>query len=146
MASVFIKDKNTFRLDFYLKSLGEYNFRFVNADEWRKMTDEERKGFEHCWVEFKPLTWGLHNQLREKSMFDNPETGMKDWSQSTYMREKMRLVIVDWSFVEEDEDGNKIKVKVNDESLNSLHPGIAEVIMDTYSEHTELTEDKKKEL
>jgi len=144
--SVFIKDKNTFRLDFWIKHLGDFNFKFVNKEQWCKMTDEEREGFEHCWIEFKPLTWRLHNELRERAIYDNPETGLKDWSQPTYVQEKMKEVVKDWSFTETDEDGNKIKVKVSDAALASLHPGIAEVIMDTYEAHTELTDDKKKGL
>jgi len=62
------------------------------------------------------------------------------------VQEKMKEVVKDWSFTETDEDGNKIKVKVSDAALASLHPGIAEVIMDTYEAHTELTDDKKKGL
>jgi hypothetical protein len=144
--SVFIRDKNTFRLDFWIKHLGDYNFRFVNKQTWEKMTDEERVEFQHCWVSFKPLNWRMHNELRDRAIYDNLETGQKDWSQPTYAQEKLKAVIIDWSFTEEDEDGNELKVPVSDQSLSSLHPGIAEIIMDTYEEHTELTDDKKKEL
>jgi len=141
--SIFIKD-HTFKLDFWIKSLGDFNYKFVNEKQWRKMTDDQRVDFDHCWVLFRPLTWRLHNELREKAIYDNPQTGMKDWSQPTFAQEKMKAVVADWSFTEEDEDGNMIKVKVCDQALEAMHPGIAEVIMDTYEDKTEITDDKKK--
>jgi hypothetical protein len=53
-------------------------------------------------------------------------------------------VLVDWDFVEEDDDGEKVRVPVSREAIECLHPALGDHLVMVYDKKTELTEQEEK--
>ena len=141
--SMFVSQDDTVEYSFYCKMQG-YRITILDIEDWEKLDEEKQQAYEKHKVVFKPLTWGAQTECRSAGIYENPETGFREWDGERYVLEKLCRVVVDWDFVDEDKDGEKVKVPVSREAIRHLHPAFGDHLVRVYDKKTELTEQEEK--
>jgi len=139
---MFINDSERIRLLFWCRFSG-YRVKIISEEAYKKLAEAKREGLKRYEVVFRPMTWGMQSSARRAAAFDNPETGTKDFDTGGYLAEKLAQGIVEWNLTHM-ERGKEIVAPITRETLDQLHPKIAEHLIGFYEEQTELTEEELK--
>lgn len=136
--SVFVRSDQFSDLVFFVKS-SENGIRIRDQKFFQDLTASEKVGFEECHVFLKPLSWGKSCELQSQAMGHDPMTNQRIFDSDQYVRKKLLAVIGKWSFVDGD-----AQVPINEMSVDSLHPAVADFILREYSRRFELSEQDRK--
>lgn len=141
--SVFVHKGKTSDVKFFVKSTDE-RIWLKTAEELKGLAASEKEGFEEYHVALQPLSWGEACSLQSRSMTSDPMTAQRVFDTDNYVRMKLHSVIADWSFTDTDKDGNEKKVEVSSDSIDMLHPAVADFILKEYRKRFELSEEDRK--
>jgi len=143
MSDAFVRDDQISDVMFYIKAKKD-NVRLIKPEQFSSLIASERSDCEECHVFLKPLTWGKSSQIQSSAHTINPMTNQPMFDQEMYVRMKLRAVISGWSFTTKNIKGEDTPVKVTEESIDALHPIVAEFILKSYNERFELSEEARK--
>lgn len=139
---MFIKDSERTTLLFWCRFDG-YKVRVFSQEAHDRLSEEKRKDLKRYEIVFRPTTWGMQSAARRAAVFDNPETGTKDFDSGAYLAEKLVRGIVEWNLTRV-EAGKEVPAPISREMVDKLHPKIAEYIINNYEAQNELTEAELK--
>ena len=135
---VFVRDDQFSDVLFFVKS-SETGIRLKDQKAYQELVASEKVGFEECHVFLKPLSWGKSCELQSQAMGHDAMTNQRIFDADQYVRRKLLAVIGKWSFTEGDGP-----VPINDMSVDSLHPAVADFILKEYAKRFELSEADRK--
>jgi hypothetical protein len=141
---MFIKENSTVDIILFYKKVGMHYLAFNEMKfKQEELTDEEKEQFKKLTVKMKQLTWGLYNDLQENSV-DIDQQGNNQFNYRKYKELRLIKLIKSWDAKTKDSEGNEIPVKVNEKTIKSLAPEIAESILNAYDEMMFLSEEEEK--
>ena len=143
MGGVFVKDSDLVTIDFYFQA-GKTRTRVITEKEYNNLPACDQNEYQSCQVQVKPLTWGKTTDLQRRAKIMNMELGQKVFDTDIYITEKLKAIIMAWSFTEEGEDGKEVPVPLSSENIDRLNPMIADFILEQYRERCELNEEEEK--
>jgi hypothetical protein len=141
---MFIRESERTTLLFWCRFDG-YKVKVFSEEAYKRLPEAKREGLKRYEIVFRPTTWGMQNAARRAAIFDNPETGMKDFDSGAYLAEKLVRGIVEWDLTRV-EGGKDVPAPITREMVDKLHPKIAEYIINYYEAQNELTEAELKKL
>ena len=106
--------------------------------------DKDKLKYKKLTVTMRAMTWGLYNELQEHSSVYDINAGRNIFNFKKYKEEKLRKLIVKWDATKPDKDGKLIPVPVEEKTVLSLAPSIAETIISQYDDVSILDEDDEK--
>ena len=139
---MFIKESERITLIFWCRFEG-YRVRVFTDAAYNGLPEPRREGLKRYEIVFRPMTWGMQSAARRAATFDNLETGMRDFDSGVYMSEKLVQGVVEWSLTRT-EAGQSVPAPITRDTLDQLHPKIAEYIINFYDAQSELTEEQLK--
>jgi hypothetical protein len=141
---MFIKQNSTVELVLFYKRMGMHYIAYSDADfKNEELTDEERGIYKKLTIQMKQLTWGLYNELQEGSSKEDDE-GNNKFCFRKYKELRLTRLISSWDATALNDKDEVVPVKINDETIKSLAPEIAETILNAYDELMFLTEEEEK--
>lgn len=143
---MFIEDNDTTQIVIHYKKTGKTYVAYGDQDFKEAITDEKEKDkFKKLTVNMKIITWGTYNDLQETSSVYDQNLGRNVFNFKKYKEEKLRRLISSWDATRIDKDGKTVPVPVNEKSIMSLAPSIAEALISQYDDVSILDdEDEKK--
>lgn len=132
---MFVNDKDLVEVVLYYKKNDKNNTLKVS----RKMDDipeDQKKLYVKVIFQMRLTNWKLYNDLQREALIDKGtgEGEQIDWIK--YKETRLLKTLVSWDV--KDKDGNKIPV--NQETIFSLHPIMAEMLLNEYDRRTVLDE------
>ena len=141
---MFIKENSTVDIVLFYKKIGMHYVAFSEPNfKNEDFTEEERKEFKKLTVKMRQLTWGLYNNLQEGSV-DVDHEGNNVFNYRKYKELRLTKMISGWDAKTLDSEGKEVPVKVNERTIKSLAPEIAESILTAYDERMFMSEEEEK--
>ncbi len=134
---MFIKENELVEINVYCKKIRS-RYSAITEQEYKALSDEEKKKYEVLTVKMQELTWGLFNQLQDSAMVANQD-GDSKFNYRIYKENRLKKLIKEWSA----KDQNGKSIPVNDNMINHLAPSIAETILKAYDDISYLGEDEE---
>ena len=126
---------------YYKKSKSGNSVRIVTDEsKLKEMKADEGKGFTRASFKLRPMTWRTYNDLLRESKTTNPLTMSEETDWATYREKKLVRLLAEWEA--KDKDGNPIPI--TEERIMSLHPLVAENILNEYDKKVYLDEEEQK--
>ena len=141
--SVFVKDDQVSDVKFFVRSDVE-SLSLKDPTEMGKVLASDRKNYEECHVYLKPLKWGKSCDLQSNAMSINPMTNQRFFDADKYIRIKLQAVIVAWSFTTKNPAGQDVPIEVKEDSIDNLHPAVADYLLKQYSKRFEMSDTDRK--
>lgn len=105
-----------------------------------KIKDDEQKLFTKSTFKMRPMTWKFYNDLLRESKVNNIMTQSEDTDWATYREKKLVKLLAEWDA--KDKDGNP--VPLTHDKIMSLHPLVAENVLNEYDRKVYMDEDEQK--
>ena len=135
---MFVKDDDVVEIKIYYRKK-KYQYESLTEKEYEEFKDEEKKKkYEVLTLKLRSLSWQLYNQLQEDAIDYDGDN--RRWNIKKYKENKLKKTIKEWSA--KNDKGEP--VPVNERSIFSLAPPIAESILRAYDEITILGEEEEK--
>jgi hypothetical protein len=129
---MFIDANDYIDITVYYKKTGAHYVAYNQKDFEKKVaTDEAKKKFSSVAVKMRTLTWGLYNNINEAAVIKTNNSD-RDWNYRLYKENKLKSVIMGWDAKRKNEKGELVPVPVNNETITSMAPEIAEIILSEY--------------
>jgi hypothetical protein len=139
-------DNNYINITIFYKKTGMNYIAFLQKDFNKKVPNElSRKKFLSVTIKLKPLTWGIYNDINNPAILKS-EDGDRGYDYKSYKEHKLKTIIVDWDVKKKNNKGELEKVTITDESILSIAPEIAELILKEYDEVTMISEEEEKKI
>lgn len=123
---------------FWKKSKNKY-IVFTEGEILKKnLPEAEMKKYNILSLKMLELSWGLYNQLQEDAM--DVEGDNRRWNIKKFKENKLKRIIKEWDAKTDKGD----TIPVNEKTILSLTPAIAETILRAYDEVTFLSEEDEK--
>lgn len=135
---MFIEPKKTIDIVLYHKRSKSGNAIRVEADI-TKIKEADLPSFTKTTFKMRPLTWRIYNDLLRESKTTNPMTRIDETDWATYREKKLIKLLAEWDAKDGDKD-----IPINEEKIMSLHPLIAENILNEYDRKVYLDEEEQK--
>ena len=139
---MFIDPEELIEVKVYYKKIGRHFIAY--SDEEFSALDEEvdKEVFKELSVSMRQLTWGIYNELQEAAMKPD-QLGNRAWNYKFFKENKLLRLIVKWNATQI--EGEKvIPVPINQKSISTLSPDIAEAILSTYDKIALVDDDDAK--
>lgn len=136
---MFIEKDRLIEIVIYYKRSKSGNSVKVETD-LSKVPEIERKSFTKALFKMSSMTWKVYNELLRESKTTNPMTMAEETDWATYREKKLCKLLVEWDAA--DKDGNPIPV--SEDMVMSLHPLIAENVINEYDKKVYLDEEEQK--
>ena len=137
---------NYINIIIFYKKMGMNYIAFLKRDFYKKVPNElNRKKFLSVEIKLKPLTWGIYNDINDPTILKS-EDGGKEYDYKVYKEHKLKIIIADWDIKKKNNKGELEKVPVTEESILSIAPEIAELILKEYDEVTMISEEEEKKI
>jgi hypothetical protein len=137
---MFIKDDEVINIKVYYKKIAHKYLAYTDKEfEALKLKPEEAAKYDATNVSMKLLSWGLYNDLQENAM--TPD-GNGDQKFNFKMFKEGRLLKLTKTWDAKDKEGRPIPI--NEKSILSLSPQVAEAILRAYDEVSYLQDDEEK--
>jgi len=105
-----------------------------------KIKEEDQKSFTKSVFKMKPMTWKIYNDLLRESKVSNIITQSDDTDWATYREKKLVKLLAEWDA--KDKDGNPVPLR--EERIMSLHPLVAENVLNEYDRKVYMDSDDQK--
>jgi hypothetical protein len=136
---MFIETPQVIEVTIYYRKSKSGNAVRVETD-LSKIKEEDKKSFIPALFKLRPMTWKVYNELLRESKVTNPMTLADETDWTTYREKKLVKLLVSWDAT--DADGKVIPV--TQDRIMSLHPLIAENILNEYDKKVYLDEEEQK--
>lgn len=142
---MFIEENEPIQVMVYYKKVGKGYIAYTEqAFKQAKFDPILKSKYKTVTIWMKPLTWGLYNDLQEKSMAFDEESGKRKFNYKLYKENKLFTLILKWDAKRLNEKGETVEIPVNEKNVMSLSPDIAEAILEGYDSVSLLSEDDEK--
>jgi hypothetical protein len=139
---MFVQENSTVDVVIYYKKLKyRYDVYSEAAFKKEKFSDEEKEKFKKITIKMKQLSWGLYNELQEGAV-DVDDEGTRNFNYKRYKESRLLRLISSWDATTLI-DGEDVVVRVNEKSVKSLAPEIAESILTSYDDLAFLSEEEE---
>lgn len=136
---MFVSNNDVIEIKVYWKKIKSKYVALTERDMAEKKMDEEaKKKYSVFTIKMLELSWGLYNQLQEDAL--DVEGENKRWNIKKFKENKLKRTIKEWDAKTEKGD----PIPVNEKTILSLSPSIAETIIKAYDEVIFLNEDDEK--
>lgn len=136
---MFVEQKQMIEVVIYYKLSKSGNSIKVEANP-SKISEEDQKLFTKSTFKMRPMTWKIYNELLRESKVTNILTQTEDTDWATYREKKLVKLLAEWDA--KDKDGNEIPIK--EDKIMSLHPLIAENVLNEYDRKVYMDEEEQK--
>jgi len=136
---MFIDDQESVDVMVYYKKVGhDYEAYTVKELKGMKLQDEDCKSYDVVHIKTVVLTWGLYNELQEASLVIN-DSGDRLFNYKLYKENRLKKMIRGWDA--KDKEGKP--VPVNERTILSLSPIVAEAILRALDELSFVSEEEE---
>jgi len=136
---MFIDDKELINIVIHYKKMGHdyeaYTSREFNA---LKLKEDEKKAYDIVNIKAAVLSWGLYNELQESAL-SSREDGERQFNYKLYKENRIKRMVREWDA----KDKNGKLVPINDQTLLSLSPIVAEAIVRALDELSYVSEEEE---
>ena len=140
----FVKKGRSVDVKFFVKKKID-KMGVINPEKFEILPAFEKEKYEECHVFLRPLNWGEACDLQRGANVVDASLNQRVFDPDTYIQNKLLLIILDWEFTQEGEDEDEIeKIPVTLESINLLHPMVADFLLKEYTNRFELSEEERK--
>lgn len=142
---MFIEENKPIEVKVYYRKVGKGYIAYTDSAFKESKIDQELKSkYKSVCVFMKPLTWGLYNDLQDKSFINDEDGGKRKFNYRLYKENKLKTLIIKWDAQTVNDKGETIPVPVNEKNIMSLSPDIAEAILEGYDSESLMTEEEEK--
>ena len=99
--------------------------------------EDAKKTFTKVTMKMRPMNWKIYNDLQRESMVDKGTGDGEHIDWVKYKEIKLLKLLAEWDA--KDKDSNKIQI--NQETINSLHPLMAEFALSEYDKKSILSDE-----
>ena len=136
---MFIDEKKYIEIEIYYRPTKSGNSLKVEVDS-SKISEEEKGQYTKVVFKMKQMTWKQYNSLLKSAKTVNSLTMAEDTDWATYREKKLLNLLAEWDA--KDKDGSAIPL--SDKKILSLHPMIAETLLNEYDKKVYLDEEEQK--
>ena len=136
---MFISNSDLIDIKIYWKKIKNKYIALTESEMAKKELDEvDKKKYSVLNLKMIELSWGLYNQLQEDAL--DVDGDSKRWNIKKFKENKLKKTIKEWDAKTDKGDA----IPINEKTILSLTPTIAETIIKAYDEVTFLNEDDEK--
>lgn len=136
---MFISNNDIIELKVYWKKIKNKYIALTDGEMGKKGLDEdESKKYSILNLKVIQLSWGVHNQLQEDAI--DVEGDNRRWNIKKFKENKLKKIIKEWDAKTDKGDA----IPINEKTILSLAPSVAETILRAYDEVTFLSEEDEK--
>jgi hypothetical protein len=136
---MFITNNDVIDIKIYWKKVKNKYVALTESEITKKALDDSgMKKFNILSIKMVELSWGLYNQLQEDAL--DVEGENKRWNIKKFKENKLKKTIKEWDAKTDKGD----PIPVNEKTILSLAPPIAETILRAYDDATFLSEEDEK--
>lgn len=142
---MFVEDNALVDIIIFYKKDGRY-YNCHSDKDFKKLPldDEEIKSYKKVHIKMKELTWGLYNEIQDQSVTYDVN-GNRNFNYKLYKENRLIKLITFWDAMTVNDQGEVVKVPLNEKNIKSLAPEIGELIISIYDDFSYFTdEDEKK--
>ena len=137
---MFVENNSSVDIKIYYKKSGRSYTVYTDEEfDGLDISEEKKKDFKILNAKMKEMTWGLYNDIQEKSMVTNIE-GERQFNYKLYKENKIKNLLIEWDARNE----NNEVVPINEITIGHLVPAIPEAILRAYDKISFVGEDEEK--
>ena len=134
--SILVKQGDVVEVTVYYKETPKGNIVAKSSKEFETIHDEKKGEYKKLTCTCKRLSWKMQNDLQRNAT----KEGADKWDWIGFRENKLAAILAKWDAI--DEEG--LAIKIEPKTISSLHPQIANSILDGYDEVSYLGEDEQK--